>query len=119
MEQNNLSKQLEESCIQFYKTANTEERTLLDQALTNFIKIENYESIKSLLGESTNPYVRFYAANSLITLYTQNFITISSQEAYSVYEDLLNYLVILFNLSSLLVRTYILIQSSYSINLLL
>ena len=93
MEQNNLSKQLEESCILFYKTTSSEERTVLDQALTGFIKLENYEVIKSLLGESTNPCARFYAANSLVMIFTQNYLTISPQEAYGVYEDLLNYLV--------------------------
>jgi hypothetical protein len=93
MDQNSLSKQLEDSCIQFYKTVNNEERAILNQALMDFIKIENYETIKILLGQSTNSNVRFYAANSLCTLFTQNYITISSQEAYSVYEDLLNYLV--------------------------
>jgi hypothetical protein len=93
MEPINLSKQLEEYCIQFYKTTDQAERKLLNIALTDFIKLENYEIIKTVLGESTNHHARFYAANSLVQIFTQNYLTIDANEAYSIYADLINYLV--------------------------
>jgi hypothetical protein len=88
-----IQKQLEEYCIKFYATTDQQERQTLDKTLTEFVKYENYETLKSLIGCSNNPYVRFYAANSLILLFTQNYLTIPAMEAYKVYEELLEYLV--------------------------
>ncbi len=75
------------------KSALTEEIHNMNKILTEFANFENYEYLKMLLYHSSSAKAKFYAANSLLSILTQNYLTISLEDKEQMYISLLTYIV--------------------------
>jgi len=88
----NLILLLEDSVIRFHSTTNNDERKNLDIFLSQSISTENIYIFKEILFDSNSPYSKNYAANSLIKLITQNFISVNIQFKEELYTFLAEYI---------------------------
>lgn len=75
------------------KSAQSEEIMKINAYLTAFMKFENYENLKVILYQSSSPKAKFFAANALISLITQNYLSISLTDKIQMYDSLVDYIV--------------------------
>jgi hypothetical protein len=88
-----LIQKIEEYCTKFYSPKNNSERCEADEFLTKLMQIENFEIFKQLLYNANSTYAKFYAANSLIILITNNYHTIKLLDKLEIYDSVLKYIV--------------------------
>jgi hypothetical protein len=95
----NLVKQLEEFSNKFATKVSTHEVNMIDRFLTENIKLQNFEIFNYLLSNSSYQSSRFYAANSLLQLLTQNYLTIPCEVVIQLHNYLLEFIVSCINLA--------------------
>jgi hypothetical protein len=91
------------------KSAKAEEIQNMNRILTEFSSFQNFPYLKMLLYQSSSQKAKFYAANSLINIVTQNYLTITLEDKEEMYTSVLEYIVkIIFNIfiSKLIVRVF-------------
>ncbi len=75
------------------KSAKNDDIQEMNRVLTEFSSHQNFYYLKHLLFNSLSPKAKFYAANSLITIITQNYLTIPLSDKIEIYDSLLSYIV--------------------------
>jgi hypothetical protein len=91
------------------KSAKAEEIQNMNRILTEFSSFQNFPYLKMLLYQSSSQKAKFYAANSLINIVTQNYLTITLEDKEEMYTSVLEYIVkIIFNIfiSKLIVKVF-------------
>jgi len=85
---------IEKYCKIIYdKSSNPEDIKNSDEQLTKFIKFENFEILKLILYQSTYSQAKFYASNSMTTIITQNYLSVSLNDKIEIYDNILMYMV--------------------------
>ncbi len=101
MDNSQMISKIESFCLLLdNKTSNLDEIQKMNKILTEFKTLENYKLLKILLFNSKSLQAKFYAANSLISVTTENYLSVEISEKIEIYEFIFNYLVkyyLLFN----------------------
>lgn len=80
-------------CNTIYTAKNSQEIKKADEFLTNFIQIQNLETLNKVLFYSNNDYLQFYSSKALNILVTRNFITIPTNFKIQMLNDIQSFLV--------------------------
>jgi hypothetical protein len=75
------------------KSIQAEEIQNMNRVLSEFSNFQNFPYLKMLLYQSSSQKAKFYAANSLINLVTQNYITVTLEDKEEIYTSVLEYIV--------------------------
>jgi hypothetical protein len=89
----NILQKLSETCDKLYTSGNSHEIQAINTELSNLIDFKNFELFSSLLCNSTSIYAKFFAANALKTLITDNYLSIPDNAKITIYENLLTIIV--------------------------
>ena len=112
MVDSNIVHKIEECCNNLYKATNNQTVQEINAILSNFISFKNYDLLKVLLYQSTSKHAKFYAANALTNIITENYLSVGIEDKIEIYENLIAFIVIslikYFNFSKLTVKTCIL-----------
>jgi hypothetical protein len=92
---------LEEFCEKLNSGRNSLEIKEANDFLTSFVTLANFQTLKILLYKSNLSSAKFYAANSLTQLITQNYLTVDLDQRREIYDSILMYIVSNFNYLSL------------------
>lgn len=65
----------------------------MNRVLSDFSTFQNFHYLKMLLYQSSSQKAKFYAANSLINLVTQNYLTVTLEDKEGIYTSVLDYIV--------------------------
>jgi hypothetical protein len=93
MEHTDIASRIEECVNNLYTATNNEDIKVINETLSNFISIDNFQYLKMLMYKSSFSNVKFYAANALTNLITENYLTIELSEKIEMYDNLLSYIV--------------------------
>jgi hypothetical protein len=101
-------------CLLDSKSCNLDEIQKMNKLLTDFMSLENFKFLKLILFNSNSLQAKFYAANSLINITTEYYLTVEISEKIEIYEFIFNYLVkIYFNSSKQMEKTYYFSHATY------
>ena len=94
MEQSEILTKIESLCnLLDSKSCKLEDIQNMNKILTEFMIFENFKILKPLLYNSSSLKAKFYAANSLINIMTQNYLSIEISDKIEIYDYIFDYLV--------------------------
>ena len=93
MDDSNLILEIEECCDNLYKATNNQTIQEINQILSNFISLKNFDKLKVLLYQSSSKNAKFYAANALTNLITENYLSVEISVKLEMYENIMNFIV--------------------------
>ena len=93
MDNENIINEIEENVNKLYSSTKNEEIHIINEILTKYIQIENFDLLKALLYKQSSNFSKFYASNALITIITNNYLTIKLNDKIEIYDNLINFIV--------------------------